>query len=32
VLRVTGKANQSGNREISMLDPTYKVVEVPEES
>ncbi len=32
VLRVTGKANQSGNREISMLDPTYKVIEVPEES
>ena len=32
VLRVTGKANQSGNREISMLDPTYKVIEVPQES
>ncbi|MGB6208648.1 amino acid permease [Mycobacterium sp.] len=32
VLRVTGKANQSGNREIAMLDPTYKVIEVPEES
>jgi hypothetical protein len=32
VLRVTGKANQSGDREISMLDPTYKVVDVPEES
>ncbi|MGA8548281.1 MAG: amino acid permease [Mycobacterium sp.] len=32
VLRVTGKANQSGNREITMLDPTYKVIEVPEES
>ena len=32
VLRVTGKANQGGNREISMLDPTYKVIEVPEES
>ena len=32
VLRVTGKANQSGNREISMLDPTYNVIEVPEES
>jgi amino acid transporter len=32
VLRVTGKANQSGNRQVSMVDPTYKVVEVPEES
>jgi amino acid transporter len=32
VLRVTGKANQSGNREISMLDPTYKIIEIPEES
>jgi amino acid transporter len=31
VLRVTGKANQSGNREISMLDPTYQVIDVPEE-
>jgi len=32
VLRVTGKANQSGNREVSMVDPTYQVIEVPEES
>jgi amino acid transporter len=32
VLRVTGKANQSGNREISMLDPTYQVIDVPQES
>jgi hypothetical protein len=32
VLRVTGKANQSGNRQVSMVDPTYQVVEVPEES
>jgi RecG-like helicase len=32
VLRVTGIANQSGNRQVSMVDPTYKVIEVPEES
>jgi len=32
VLRVTGKASQSGNRQVSMVDPTYQVVEVPEES
>jgi len=32
VLRVTGKVNQSGKRQVSMADPTYKVVEVPEES
>jgi amino acid transporter len=32
VLRVTGKANQSGIRHLSIVDPTYKVVEVPEES
>ncbi len=32
VLRVTGKANQSGNCQVSMLDPTYQVIEVPEES
>jgi hypothetical protein len=32
VLRVTGKANQSGIHHVSIVDPTYKVVEVPEES
>ncbi|MGB8795387.1 MAG: amino acid permease [Mycobacterium sp.] len=32
VLRVTGKVNQSGNRRVSIADPTYQVVEVPEES
>jgi amino acid transporter len=32
VLRITGKASQSGNRQVSMADPTYKVIEVPEES
>jgi RecG-like helicase len=32
VLRVTGKVNQSGNRRVSIADPTYQVIEVPEES
>jgi amino acid transporter len=32
VLRVTGKANQSGNHQISMVDPTYQIIEVPAES
>jgi amino acid transporter len=32
VVRVTGKASQSGNRQVSMADPTYQVIEVPEES
>jgi amino acid transporter len=32
VLRVTGKASQSGNRQASMLDPTYQIVETPEET
>jgi hypothetical protein len=32
VLRVTGKTNQTGNHQISMLEPTYKIIEVPEES
>jgi hypothetical protein len=32
VVRVTGKASQSGNRQVSMADATYKVIEVPEES
>jgi hypothetical protein len=31
VLRVTGKARQSGNRQISMADPTYRVIETPEQ-
>jgi RecG-like helicase len=31
VLRVTGKASQSGTKEVSMLDPTYAVIETPEE-
>jgi amino acid transporter len=31
VLRVTGKANQSGIREVSMVDPTYQVIDAPEE-
>jgi RecG-like helicase len=32
VVRITGKASQSGNRQVSMADATYKVIEVPEES
>jgi hypothetical protein len=32
VLRVTGKASQSGNKQVAMDDPTYAVVETPEES
>jgi amino acid transporter len=32
MLRVTGKVSQSGNRQVSMADPTYQVIEVPEES
>jgi amino acid transporter len=32
VLRVTGKARQTGNRQVSMLDPTYRVIETPEET
>jgi hypothetical protein len=32
MVRVTGKASQSGNRQVSMADPTYQVIEVPEES
>jgi hypothetical protein len=32
VLRVTGKARQTGNRQISMYDPTYRVIETPEQS
>jgi amino acid transporter len=29
LLRITGKARQTGNRPVSMLDPTYQVVEDP---
>ena len=32
VLRVTGKASQSGNKQVAMNDPTYTVIETPEES
>jgi hypothetical protein len=32
VLRLTGKANQSGIHEVSMLDPTYQIIETPEET
>jgi amino acid transporter len=32
VLRITGKASQSGNRQVTMADPAYQVIEVPEES
>ncbi len=32
VLRITGKVQQSGNREPSMLDPTYQVIEQPAQS
>jgi hypothetical protein len=31
VLRVTGKASQSGNKQVAMDDPTYAVIETPEE-
>jgi amino acid transporter len=31
VLRVTGKARQTGNRQISITDPTYRVIETPEQ-
>jgi hypothetical protein len=32
VLRVTGKATQSGTKEVAMNDPNYTVIETPEES
>ncbi len=32
LLRITGKARQTGNRPISMLDPAYHVLEEPPES
>lgn len=31
LLRITGKARQSGNGPVSMVDPTYVVLEQPEE-
>src|SRR6185312_11721596 len=31
VLRVTGKASQSGDEQVSMEDPRYEVLETPEE-
>ncbi len=31
VLQVTGKARQTGNGQISMLDPKYRVIETPEQ-
>ena len=32
VLRLTGKATQSGNKQVSLEDPQYAVIETPEES
>jgi hypothetical protein len=32
VVRCTGKASQSGNKQVTMEDPNYAVVETPEES
>jgi hypothetical protein len=32
LLRITGKVYQSGTRQASMLDPTYQVIEQPEET
>jgi amino acid transporter len=32
VLRITGKARQSGNRAMSMVDPAYQIVEQSQES
>ncbi|MGH3971534.1 MAG: amino acid permease, partial [Mycobacterium sp.] len=32
LLRITGKARQSGNRPVSIVDPVYHVIEEPEES
>jgi hypothetical protein len=32
VLRVTGKASQSGNKQVSMEDPRYSVIETPEDA
>jgi amino acid transporter len=31
VLRVTGKASQSGNKQVAIDDPTYAVIETPQE-
>jgi amino acid transporter len=32
VLRVTGKVSQSGNKQVTIDDPTYAVIETPEKS
>jgi hypothetical protein len=32
LLRVTGKARQSGNRPMPMIDPAYYVIEEPQET
>lgn len=32
VLRITGKARQTGNRPISMVDPTYQVLQQPQQT
>jgi len=32
VLRVTGKAGQTGNRPIYMADPTYRIIDTPEQN
>jgi amino acid transporter len=32
LLRISGKARQSGKRPVSMVDPTYQVIEQPAES
>jgi hypothetical protein len=29
VLRITGKARQTGTRAISMVDPAYQIIEDP---
>jgi len=31
VLRITGKVQQSGTQHVSMLDPSYEVIERPQE-
>ena len=32
VLRITGKARQTGNRPITMVDPAYEVLQQPQET
>ena len=31
VVRLTGKARQTGNRAITMSDPSYRIIDTPEE-